>query len=38
MAQAAAGNCGCTPEFFVGFFKKHNYVACKKFEGTKAGK
>lgn len=35
--RAASNNCGCTGQWFVDFFTKHNYVACKKFEGTKAG-
>ena len=33
--RAASNNCGCTGQWFVDFFTKHNYVACKKFEGTK---
>lgn len=31
--RAASANCGCSPQFFVDFFQKAGFGACKTFEG-----
>lgn len=34
--RAASQKCGCSAEYFVDFFKRHGYGACKTFEGQRA--